>query len=105
MYDAFLMSCGQRHNHLNEDLEYIVKRQVAFIESLSQRLPFDQLTGDVVNTFDLIDVVDRNDVRMIQSEQRARLLLKSGDTGLIARESLSQQFQCNLSAQLVLRNV
>jgi hypothetical protein len=52
-----------------------------------------------VNTARVADVVDRNNVGMIQSGDRACLLLKSAQAIRISRERFGQHLQRNIAQQ------
>src|SRR6266849_4805237 len=57
----------ERVRELNADIEQVRDVEGAAADPLRERLPFQQLHGDEVLPFELIDRVDGTDRRMVES--------------------------------------
>src|SRR5438105_15850244 len=68
-------------------------------ETFTQRLAFDQFTGDVMNRVILADLVNREDIRMIKRNDRVRFLLKPLQALGVAGEACRQEFERGLAAR------
>ena len=79
--------CPERHTltmclvqsvgNLNGVAQNLIQRQRAYSQPLSQRLPFQVLHHQEVNAILLSDVIERADVRMIQTGDGAGFSLES----------------------------
>ena len=56
----------ERARHLRRDRQRLAQRHRATLESLAQRLTFDELRHDERSPVDLAEVVNDEDVRVIQ---------------------------------------
>jgi len=66
MHDTARVGVRERIGHLLAVAQDLVDRQRTLRQAGTQRLPLDQLHGDVGLPLRLADVVDRADVRVIQ---------------------------------------
>ncbi len=68
-------------------------------EPLAQRLPLEQLHGDEVPAFVLVDVVDGADVRVVERGRGARLAAEAFDRQRVAHELWRQQLEGHVAAE------
>src|SRR5207247_7662920 len=68
-------------------------------QTLTQRLAFDQFTGNVMGRVILADLVNRQDIWMIEPNQGARFLLKPLQALRIAGKAFGQEFERGLAAR------
>src|ERR1044072_359344 len=66
---------------------------------MSQRLAFDEFSGDDVRAGGLANLVDRDDVRMIECGSGARLLFEASQAIFVGRERSGQEFQCDFATE------
>ena len=94
VHDAFVMRRCKRIRQRRADRERPIDGQAIMWNELGQRLPVDELHCQKVNAVDLVDGVDRDDVRMIQRRYGARLALESrqaiGVASHLGREHLQR---------------
>ena len=76
VHDAFVMRRCERIRQRRADRERPIDGQAIMWNELGQRLPVDELHRRKVNAVDLVDGVDRDDMRMIQRRYGARLALE-----------------------------
>ena len=80
MRHAFAVRLVQRVGNLDGVLQHLLQRQRTFQQPLRERLAFEILHHQKINSVLMADVVERADVRMIQA----------GDGFCFAVESLTQ---------------
>jgi hypothetical protein len=78
---------------VRRDREGTLDGERARHEKLPHGLPFDQFHRDERGRLGAADVVDGDDVGVVQSRSRARLLLEAGQTLAVERELLRKHFQ------------
>src|SRR5947199_6557630 len=71
-----LMSSVERTRHLDGDVNSFTQLHSLALQTLTQRLAFDQFTGDVMSRVILADLVNRQDVWMIEPDHRVGFLFK-----------------------------
>ena len=69
------MRCFEGHRDLYCDANRLVELQWTTPETMTQRLAFDVFGGDVVAVVGFANLEDGQDVRMIEGQDCARLLL------------------------------
>src|SRR5262245_11307077 len=68
-------------------------------DPLTQCVPVDELGRNEVTSFELTDVVNRDDVRMVEAGGRMRFFLEPAQTIRVLREPCRQQLERNLTAE------
>jgi hypothetical protein len=97
--DASGMRGVKRVGDFDGDIEQRAQGHRSPVDAMLERLALEQLHDDEVLVLVLADVVDRADVRMIQSRGRLRLALKALDGHGIARQIGGEELQCHRSAK------
>ena len=92
VHDAFVVRRRQPGHDLQRDVERLLHRQGTGVEARAKRLPLEQFRDDVGDVTLHADVVHRQDVRMIERADRARLPFEAlelfaGDLAAPAAES------------------
>ena len=99
MDDAALVGGGDRGGHLARIVDGFPHRQRAVAEPITQRYAVDQL-GDQIRCDALEpDVVQREDVRMAQRGNGARLALEAGHRIRVGGKRRRQHFEGDVAAQ------
>ena len=94
--------CGfERARHLYANLKRLGYAHSAPPDSLTERLPLDELGRDDVPAVKLADLMNGDDVRVAQGGSRACLLLETLQAGLTAGKTGWQYLQGYLPAQAV----
>ena len=87
---------GERARHLDRDIDSFTPPPSAARETLTQRLAFDQFARDVVSRVILADFVNRQDIWMIEPDDRVRFLLKPLQALRIAGKAQGRSFSAAL---------
>ncbi len=90
MDDSPLVRRCESEGDLPRDLERLALRKRAFLETLSKRLPLEQLHDCVGDAVGGADVVDRQDVRMREGGDRLRLPLEARERRGVAGDALGK---------------
>ena len=93
MRNSCLVRCSQCARYLYADIQRFMNSHGRAPQALAQRLAFDQLGGDVMRVFRLPDLINGDDVRMIQRQDGASLLLEATHSLLIFGEKAGQPFE------------
>src|SRR5438876_1105139 len=86
VHNPGLMSGGERAGHLNRDVHSFTNLDSPARETLTQRLALNQFTSDVMNRVILADLVNGQNIRMIETNNSARFLLKPLQAVGVSRE-------------------
>ena len=73
MHDARGVSSRERTGDLRSDIEHFTKLHRRVSHKLAERHAVNELSGDEIHRVDLLDLMNRDDVWMVQ--RRRRLLL------------------------------
>src|SRR5438876_7937305 len=84
MHDAGGVRCGKRAADLNGGIEDFAELHRRPLHALTQRFAVDELSGDEVRRVDLLDLVNRDDVWMVQSGSRLSFLYKAAHALLMS---------------------
>ena len=77
MRHAFAVGLVQRVRNLDRELQHLIQREWAFLQALGQRLAFQILHHEEVNSILMPDVVEGADMRMVQAGNRSCFALQS----------------------------
>ena len=77
MDDAAAMGDVQRIRDLDPAAQHLSERQRSLLQPVSERLSLEQFHHQVVDAVLVTDVVERADVRVVETRDRARLVLES----------------------------
>src|SRR2546430_10313766 len=93
MNEAARVRRGQRFCDLNPDAQSAFQLQWPAIAKLTYVRAFNVLHGDEVQSFGLVHIEDRADVRMVQGGCEARLALESFQIGYLDSEFGRKDFE------------
>src|SRR5687768_6956099 len=94
------MSSGQRARTLNGDVEHFAELHWCVPHSFAQSFAIDELGGDKVHRVDLLDLVNRDDVGMIQRGSSLCFLNKAPHPRLISNDIGRQDLQRYFTIEL-----
>ena len=80
MNDSSRVRRFESHRYLNADAKCFIELQWTTPKTVPQRLALDVFGGDVVVVSSLADFVNREDVRVIERQNRARFLFETAQT-------------------------
>ena len=86
-------------SHLNSEVQQFREVEWAATDSLRQGVPFEQLHGDEVLPFVLIDCVDGADAGMIEGRRSAGLTLESLEHGRVLGELRGEELQRDMATE------
>ena len=89
--DARVVRRCQRGGDLPRDVERVVQGQAAGLQALAQRDALDELRHQYWGSVDIVDVVDRQDRRMVERGCRPGLQHEAPDPLLVAAERGREQ--------------
>jgi hypothetical protein len=92
MDNPSFMSSGERACYLDRNIDSFSDLHSPARQTLTQRLAFDQFTGNVVGGVILADLVNRQDIWMIEPNHGVRFLLKSLQALGVAGKAYRQEF-------------
>ena len=92
------MCSGECFARLNDDGKNVFQLQIA-ADKFAQSFAFDVFGGDIIDVFKTADIVNRKNIRMIQSRNRPRFELKSFDSFIVESVFRRQNFERDLAAQ------
>src|SRR5262245_53692587 len=98
MHDPCLMCGGYGGRDLSGHVE-CRKQLDARAHEHPQRLSINELGDDEMTPFNLPDLINSEDVRMVEGRSGARFLLKSQHSLAIMSEFLRQQFERDLAPE------
>jgi hypothetical protein len=101
MHDTPLVGMPERVRQLLAVAQHLLDWERSLREAGAQRLPLDQLHGDVGLALGFADLVDRADVRMVQLRGEARFLDQAGSSGLVGQGLGGQDLQCDIPVELL----
>ncbi len=90
VHDAVVVRGLERFGNPRGDAQRLLDRQRPLLEHLRQVAPVDQLHRQEAHPVDLVQPVDRRDVRMVQRGQQLRLALEAGQAHRVGRQPLGQ---------------
>ncbi len=100
MNDA-LGVCGvESVGNLNAQIEYRFDLQRLATDSVSERLPLQQFHGDEGSPIDLVDFMDRADVRVVQRGRRLGLPLEAAEGLCVVGEFFRKELQSDVATEL-----
>ena len=76
MNNSDVVDGDERACHLDRNIDSFTDLNSPTPETLTQRLAFDQFTGDVMDRVILTDLVNRQDIWMIELHHRVRFSFK-----------------------------
>jgi hypothetical protein len=100
MHDAALVCGGQCACDLGSEIKHDPRRERAFLQALAQGLTLEQLGDDKGDTIVRAHVVDRKDVRVIESRGRVSFLLKALQARRVLRDGRRQYLDGHLALEL-----
>ena len=100
MNDALSVRRFEGFGDLLRDLERFVHRDRALLQSIRQRLAFDEFEHQKARARGLVDFMNRSDVGMIKRRQNLGFALESRDAVRITRELLRKDFDRDFALQL-----
>src|SRR6185369_13007811 len=89
------------HRHLNPDAEHLVELQWTTPETVAQRFAFDVFSGDVIAVGSLTDLVNREDVWVIERQNRACFLFEAAQAAFGFSDFLWQHLQRDFATMLL----
>ena len=99
MHDAFVMRRLQRERDLTRDLDRLVERHGAALETTRQRAALDELEDEKARGRQLLEAVDRADVRMIERGQHLGLALEACEAFGVVSNRCGQQLQRDVAPE------
>ena len=106
MHDARGVSSRERTGDLRSDIEHFTKLHRRFSQTLAQRLAVDEFSGDEIHRVDLLDLMNRDDVWMVQRRSGFCFLHETPHPIMIGRDFGRQNFQSYSSIELcILRQI
>ena len=100
MNDALGVRGLERISDLNGQIEHFGEpERLPTLQSLPQRLALEQFHGQEPLTVDVIDLVDRADVRVVQRRGGARLALKAFQCDTVLRDLRRQELQRDITVE------
>jgi hypothetical protein len=100
MDDAMGVRGVQSVGDLNSNLKRVFKQQRLSGDAMLQRLPIEELHGDVGLSFMLSDFVNRADIGMVKSGGCAGFALEPFDRLRVFRQRFGQELQSDEAAEL-----
>ena len=100
MNDALLVRCLERVRDLARDRQGLVHRQGPGRDPLGQRLALDELQHQRLEVADLLEPIDRRDVRVIQGREDLRLALEPRQPLGVLGHRLRQDLDRDLAVEL-----
>src|SRR5215469_1241344 len=100
MADALRMGCVQGIRDLDTQIEHRFSLQRLACDPMSERLTFEQLHRDERPILNLVDFVNRADVRMVEGRRRFGLSLETAEHLWISRDIIGQEFESDETVQL-----
>ena len=100
MDDALGVRGLERIGNLNGQIEHLGEpERLSTFQSLPQRLPFEQLHGQQRLPVDVVDLVDRADVRVVQRRGGTRFALEALERGMVLRERWREKLERNVTPE------
>ncbi len=99
MGDAVAMRRGEGVADLDCVLKPLIKRRCASLQTVGERLPFEELHHQEIGAILVADVVQRADVRMIQRRDSACFAIEPFTELRIAGELRRQDFDGDVASQ------
>src|SRR5262249_7296863 len=97
---------GQRARDLRSDFKRVAQLKPGAGHPLAQRLAVNELGRDEVDAFDLSNLVNSDDVRVIEGGGRMRLLYKASHPAFIRREMRGEQLERDFASETrILREI
>src|SRR5262245_20072939 len=100
MHDAFVMRRLQRQRDLTRDGDRLVQRYGPSLETTRQSAAFDELEDEKARGRQLLEAVDRADVRMIERSQQLGLALEACETFGVVNNRCGQKLQRDVAPEL-----
>jgi len=86
VHDSALVRRGESGCHLPRELEHLLERKGAALQSVGESLAFDVLHDEVVDPFVGADVMKRADMRVVELGDGFRLALETRLSRRVSRE-------------------
>ncbi len=99
MDDPLLVGRGEALGDLHRVVDRLADRDRARAEAAPERLALEQLRDDVRRAFVAADVVDRGDVRMVETARGRGLLLEAVETIRVLGERRGQDLDRDLALE------
>ena len=100
MDDSFRMCRVEGVGNLDAQFEYRFYLQRLATDYVVKRLPFQQFHGDYGPSIDLIDFVDRADVRVVQRGRNLGFPLETAEGLCIVGEFVGKELQRDVATEL-----
>ena len=100
MNDSVLVRGLEGLRDLPGDGERFVERNRSVCNAIRERRPFHELEDQGPDAVSFFESVDRGDVRMIERREHACFPLESREAIRIVRESIRQDFERHVAAEL-----
>src|SRR5262245_10054910 len=100
MHDAFIVRRLQRERDLTRDVDRLVERYGAALETTRQGAALDELEDEKAHGRHLLEAVDRADVRMIERGQYLGLALEACETFGVVSHRCGQKLQRDVAPEL-----
>ena len=91
---------GERIRQRNRVLQHRVERQAARLNQIGERAPLDQFHREEDTSVDLINRVDRDDVRVVEGGDGSRFTVEPRDGVGIGFDAGRQHFQRDVPLEL-----
>ncbi len=99
--DALLVGRVQRVGNLARDRQRVSQGERPARQSIGQRLTLDELEHQSRTAIDVLEPVNRADVRVIQRRQHASLVLEPREPSRIVREERRQDLDGDVAMELL----
>src|SRR5262245_39827818 len=93
------VSRGKSARHLNANIQNLGQRYSGG-HSFAKRIAFDELGGDIMALVKVAHFVDRDDIRMIERGDGARLLFEPPNAVEVTGKDAGQQLECDSPVQV-----
>jgi hypothetical protein len=99
MNDSLLVCSVKRFRDLFRNRQRFVERDRSTRNALRQIIPFDQFHHQRANTAGFFEAVDVRDIRVIQGGERLCFAGEPGQSVVVAREQIGQDFERDVTIQ------
>ena len=100
MDDAFRMCRVESLGNLDAQIEHRLDLHRLACDPVPERLTLQQFHGDEGSPIGLVNLVDREDIRVVQSGRSLGLPLKAAESLCVVGELVGQEPQGNVATQL-----
>ena len=99
MNDTCFVRPAQRIGDVGAVPQHLISRQWSFRQNVRKRLTLDELHHEVVNSVLVTDIVNRADVRMIETRDRSGLALETSSHLRARSEIARQDLDCDAAVE------